>query len=104
LHTNLPVTVTVTETQTETETPDGFALFWAAYPKKTAKPAALKAFKAQKVKGDVLDILKDVAMKSGSNDWQKENGQYVPNPATYLNQRRWEDSQAPAANPWAGSI
>ena len=32
----------------ETET-DGFASFWSAYPKKTAKPAALKAFKAQKI-------------------------------------------------------
>jgi hypothetical protein len=26
-----------------------------------------------------------------SSQWQKENGQYIPNPATWLNQRRWDD-------------
>ena len=28
------------------EVPDGFAIFWDAYPRKTAKPDALKAYKA----------------------------------------------------------
>jgi hypothetical protein len=26
-----------------------------------------------------------------SADWTKNNGQYIPLPATYLNGRRWED-------------
>ena len=26
-----------------------------------------------------------------SGQWKKENGQYIPHPATYINQRRWED-------------
>jgi hypothetical protein len=77
--------------------PDGFEAFWEKYPKKTAKPAALKAFKAQKVNGELPAILADITRKAASSDWQKEGGQFIPNPATYLNQRRWEDLTADAA-------
>lgn len=85
-------------TRTDTKEEIGFASFWSAYPKKVAKPAALKAFKSAKVKGEELAaMLADIAARAASDDWQKEGGKYVPNPATYLNQRRWEDGQAPAA-------
>lgn len=30
-----------------------------------------------------------------SRDWTKEGGQFVPYPATWLNQRRWEDEDEP---------
>lgn len=26
-----------------------------------------------------------------SKQWLKDNGQYIPNPTTWLNQKRWED-------------
>lgn len=70
----------------------GFASFWSAYPKKTAKPAAFTKFKSAKLKAGELDlILIDIETRKQCEDWAKENGKYVPNPATYLNQRRWED-------------
>ncbi len=87
----------------ETET-DGFASFWSAYPKKTAKPAALKAFKAQKISGELPDILRDIEFRVSGDDWRKEGGKYVPNPATYLNQRRWEDGEKPSNNQFAGVV
>ena len=31
-----------------------------------------------------------------SRQWQKDGGQYIPNPATWLNQGRWEDEAGPA--------
>jgi hypothetical protein len=69
-----------------------FAEVWSAYPKKSAKPAAEKAFKAAKVDEHTLGtILADIESRKACDDWKKENGKYVPNPATYLNQRRWED-------------
>lgn len=75
-----------------TTEPLGFASFWSAYPKKAAKPAAHKALKAAKLKAGELDlILNDIEARKESEDWTKEGGKYVPNPATYLNQRRWED-------------
>lgn len=89
----------LTSTDINTDTQEiGFASFWSAYPKKTAKPAALKSFKTAKVKpAELAAILADIATRSTSYDWTKENGKYTPNPATYLNQRRWEDGQAAAA-------
>jgi hypothetical protein len=75
-----------------TDQPDGFDLVYQAYPKKVGKPAALRAWKAAKVKPDEVDlILKDIESRKLSRDWQKDDGQYIPNPSTYLNQRRWED-------------
>lgn len=90
---------------TGAKAPDGFDLFWGAYPKKVGKPAALKAFKAAKLNGCLETVLKDVTEKAQSESWTKQNGQFIPNPATYLNQRRWEDS-FPTGQPniFAGSI
>lgn len=109
------VTVTVQETDTETETEAdtdktvGFASFWSTYPKKIAKPNAIKAFKAAKLKtGEIDSILTDIDTRKQSDDWTKENGKYIPNPATYLNQRRWEDGEtahtSSYANVMAGAI
>jgi len=88
-----------TETERETKkrrveadaTPTGFAEFWSTYPKKAAKPAAIKAWKKIKEE-EIQPILKDIEFKKSSPSWTKDGGQFVPNPATYLNQRRWEDS------------
>lgn len=71
--------------------PDGFAEFWSAYPRKTAKPAALRAFRAQRVNGKLPDILADVERRKTAPEWAKDGGQFIPHPATYLTQRRWED-------------
>jgi len=89
---------TETETETETDAPDGFDLFYKTYPKKVGKPAAAKAFKTQKINGELPSILADIEKRIQGFDWQKENGQFIPNPATYLNQRRWEDNPMPVDN------
>ena len=70
----------------------GFDVFWETYPKKVARPAALTAFKKAKLNGHLPDVLKDIEEKSNSEAWTKNKGQFIPNPATYLNQRRWEDA------------
>lgn len=74
------------------EAEERFAKFWQAYPRKVAKPAALKAWmKATPTDEQLLEIIDDVADRRRSPDWLKDNGAYIPHPATYLNQRRWED-------------
>lgn len=87
-------------------TPDGFAEFWERYPKKVGKPAAVKAFRSARINGHLPEVLADVEAKAGSEAWTKAGGQFVPNPATYLNQRRWEDegSRSAAHDPMAGAI
>lgn len=66
-----------------------FDQFWAAYPKKVGKEAARRAF--AKVKAPVDDLLLAIDQQKYSGQWTKENGRFIPNPATWLNQGRWED-------------
>ena len=99
-------TTTNTNTSTITDTPptpsneDGettkmqgqFDRFWATYPKKTAKQNALKAW--QKLNPDdklTEEILLALEQQKKSVQWQKDNGQFIPYPATWLNGKRWED-------------
>jgi hypothetical protein len=71
-----------------------FDKFYSAYPRKVAKPAAIRAFKKIKPNHELLNaILKDIEMRKKSREWLKSGGQFIPYPATYLNQRRWEDKE-----------
>lgn len=76
--------------------PNGFGRFWEAYPNKTGKGAAEKAY-AKAIRflsghdppGQLLDA---VARAKLGRQWGEG---FVPNPATWLNQRRWEDEIEP---------
>ena len=75
--------------------PDGFDAFWTAYPNKVGKGAAVKAFAKIAPGQDLLrDMLAALADQKCSVRWLKDGGQYVPNPATWLNQQRWLDEGA----------
>lgn len=66
--------------------------FWSVYPRKIAKPAALKAWNKIKPTKDMADkILSAVKVQSASEQWMKDGGQFIPHPATWLNGQRWED-------------
>ena len=66
-----------------------FDAFWAAYPRKVGKADARKAFK--KIKAPLDTLLAAIDRQKQSDQWQKNGGQYIPNPSTWLNQGRWED-------------
>jgi len=68
---------------------DGFDFFWKIYPRKVGKGAAEKAWEKQNPNLDV--VVASVEAQMTSEQWQKDNGQYIPNPATWINQKRWED-------------
>jgi hypothetical protein len=90
-----------TERETETETErekrkilrspklaeSEFAEFWNLYPRKTAKGSAEKAWAKAVKESSAADILAGLRSASFSPD-----PQYIPHPATWLNQRRWEDA------------
>ncbi|MDP2734971.1 MAG: hypothetical protein Q8P12_02060 [bacterium] len=83
---------------------DGFGRFWEAYPKKVGKGEALKSWKKIRPSGElVAKILGAVHVQRGSEQWRKESGQFIPNPATWLNQTRWED-ELDTARPQAPKI
>lgn len=98
------VSVTPPDTDTDTETTialRGFDQFWLAYPKKVGKGAAEKAFAKARLNGHLPEVLKSIEVQKRSEQWQKDGGQYIPNPATWLNQKRWEDGEpAKAEKDW----
>ena len=68
---------------------DGFEEFWDAYPRKDAKPLAIKAF--AKVTVPVGVLLAAIARQRSSEGWTKDGGKYIPMPASWLNAERWND-------------
>ena len=71
---------------------DLFNQFWSSYPKHIAKQSAVKAFEKLKPDEKLLEaMLKAIAMQKESKQWEKDGGAFIPYPATWLNQRRWED-------------
>lgn len=75
------------------EFPPGFDAFWSAYPRKTAKTAAAKAFARLRPDERLLAaMLAAIERQRTSPQWTKDGGEFIPHPATWLNGRRWEDS------------
>lgn len=73
----------------EPEEPDGFSTFWAEYPKKKAKADARKAWR--QISPPIKDVMESLDWQKQQPDWEKENGKYVPLPASWIRGRRWED-------------
>ena len=74
----------------------GFKSFWEAYPKKVGKGFAAKAW--EKHTPDLDQVLNALAWQTVQPNWTKDGGQYVPNPATYINQQRWLDEPQQGQN------
>ena len=72
------------------ETPE-FQKFWECYPKKLGKGAARTSFKKMKCESVIDRIIASVESQKSSEQWKKDEGRYIPFPATWLNQSRWED-------------
>ncbi len=71
---------------------DRFDEFWKLYPKKVGKQAVFKIWTKLKPDKDLFGkILQAVEKHKQSEQWTKDNGQFIPNPSTWLNQGRWDD-------------
>ena len=69
-----------------------FDKFWQAYPRKVSKKEAQKSWKKINPSLELFEkILKALEMVKQTEQWKKDNGKYVPYPATWLNQERWTD-------------
>lgn len=69
-----------------------FNAFWKAYPNKKGKGAARK--KWERLKPDEVlfnTIMTALERQKNTEQWTKNNGQFIPHPTTWLNQERWED-------------
>lgn len=69
-----------------------FDIFWKAYPRKVAKGAARTAWERTASIRPSLDVLLEAVEKQKTQDqWQRDGGMFIPHPATWLKQERWED-------------
>lgn len=68
-----------------------FLNFWNAYPKKAGKKAAWQSWIKSKDKPSIESILSCIEKQKSSIQWNKDNGQFIPNPSTWINQGRWDD-------------
>ena len=80
-----------------TATDADFERFWKAYPNKTGKEYARKCF--AKVTENVNTLIEAVERQKTWDRWTKEGGKFIPNPSTWLNQKRWEDEPPQEAKP-----
>ena len=71
--------------------PPEFEAFWESYPNKTGKDAAYRAWRTQQRNlPDTATLTAIVqAHRTGNTKWLAG---YIPNPATWLNQGRWQDA------------
>lgn len=69
-----------------------FLELWKVYPKKTAKGKAFDAWCKIRPDAELLEkMLAAVEQQKQSTQWQEKKGRFIPNPATWLNQERWDD-------------
>lgn len=72
--------------------PDEFELFWSEYPKKIAKQTALRSWlKIDPSKELIKTIMASLNKYKQTEQWRKDKGQFIPYPATWLNQGRYND-------------
>lgn len=68
---------------------DGFEEFYKAYPKHVGRDVARRAWR--KVKPEEKDAILARVELNKIGEWAGKEKQYIPNPASWLNGRRWED-------------
>lgn len=71
----------------------GFERFWELYPSKRKKPVARIAWMNMRVHSEEQYALINTAVEryKKTNQWQEENGRYIPDPDTFLQDERWTD-------------
>lgn len=75
---------------------EGFEEFWREYPRKIGKDAARREW-LQRSPDPALqaEMLTAVRRHKASPQWQKNDGQFIPHPRTWLHQGRWTDELDP---------
>jgi uncharacterized protein YdaU (DUF1376 family) len=77
-----------------------FVRFWDSYPRQVAKAKAVDSFMKLAPDDALTDlIIAGVDRWKQSFDWTKDGGQFIPHPATFLNQKRWEEDPNPKGLP-----
>ena len=71
---------------------EAFNTFWSVYPRKVGRKAAFAVWARLKPTSALAaQIVAAVEVQCHSAQWQKDGGQFIPHPKTWLSQGRWDD-------------
>jgi hypothetical protein len=75
---------------------DAFESFWSAYPRKVGKGATRAWWAKHRPSAtETALMVASLERQRRSSQWLRDGGRYIPNPATWLNQQRWDDDPEP---------
>jgi hypothetical protein len=76
------------------DVPSTFDRFWTCYPRKVAKPTAMRTWKSKVRARDVEVVLAGLAV--WCEYWRARNEpEFIPHPSTWLNAESWNDQPPP---------
>ena len=81
---------------------NGFEEFWKKYPNHTGKVEVWDIWQKVVAPGEAVllpKILAALDWQTKQQKWLDKGGQYVPNPKTYISNRRWDDEPAKGNRP-----
>jgi hypothetical protein len=70
---------------------DALELLWPDFPRKVGKPAALRAWRAIRPQSQEAFDAIDSGLRRWMDYWRGKDREVICHPATWLNQRRWEN-------------
>lgn len=78
--------------QVDSYDPTLFESFWEAYPavRRRDSTGCFQKWVSRDLNEEADVIMADIRRKKTSEDWLKQDGQFVPLMSTYLNQRQWD--------------
>lgn len=81
------------ESNSAEQVPMGFEKFWAVWPqhrRKTARSQCLRKWTRGGCEAIAEQVIAALQRCKASGDWLKNQGEFIPAPLTWINQRRWE--------------
>ncbi|MFA3645405.1 replication protein [Acinetobacter baumannii] len=73
---------------------ENFEKFWSAYPtckRKSDKSGTYKTFTKHEGSFAIETLLSILEKQKSDVSWTKQNGEFIPSPSTWLNQKQWEN-------------
>lgn len=92
------ITAPQVKVKSECNRMEGFAEFWQTWPKgprKVAKQQCVNKWAKYDCADTWRHIVAHVEWMKTQADWIKDQGSFIPQPLTYLNQQRWIDWEPP---------
>lgn len=80
----------------------GFEAFWKVYPRRAGKQGAQRAFSRAVSRASMEEVLEGARRFAADPNLPEK--QFIPHPATWLNQGRWEDDPLPPRMGSAGVV